>query len=425
MNLPELRSINLPAIDAAIMQQRMGEQQVQAMQAKNALAPFLQRQAQMEMEAAALEMEGKRAQMADQQKVRDFYGNIGQFMPSRSSAALGAGAQTGDIGPTVTNASRMDTMPEPVFNANAMYRAMVGSGSPSLAQAGLAALSKEDESIVVGEGGALVNKRTGTQLFNNPKTEKPLELERMLDAAGITDPRQRAAIVTQAITKQTTHAPGVSVSYGAPVAGVDANGNPVYFQPSKNGGAPAIIPGVKPQGETGKPPTEFEAKAGLYFKSMQQASQTLGNIETNGNPLPQPGEALIPSQTVANVIRNPERQAYVQAQRQWIDSINRVRSGANLPELEYERAVMTFFPQFGDRPEVVKQKAIARASEETAMATAAGRALKPGDAAGSGGQQPAAGILAMPTRKASLVVGQTYRTPRGIAKWDGTDFVKE
>jgi hypothetical protein len=424
MNLPELRSINLPAIDAAIMQQRMGEQQVQAMQAKNALAPFLQRQAQMEMEAAALEMEGKRAQMADQQKVRDFYGNIGQFMPSRSSSALGAGAQAGDIGPTVTNASRMETMPEPAFNANAMYRAMVGSGSPSLAQAGLAALSKEDESIVVGEGGALVNKRTGSQLFNNPKVEKPLELERMLDAAGITDPRQRAAIVSQAITKQTTHAPGVSVSYGAPVAGVDAQGNPVFFQPSKSGGSPAIIPGVKPQGETGKPPTEFEAKAGLYFKSMQQASQTLGSIEKDGNPLPQPGE-LIPSQTVANVIRNPERQAYVQAQRQWIDSINRVRSGANLPELEYERAVMTFFPQFGDRPQVVQQKAIARAQEESAMATAAGRSLKPGEGIGSGGKQPASGTLAMPTKKDALVVGQTYRTPRGVARWNGTAFESE
>ena len=34
------------------------------------------------------------------------------------------------------------------------------------------------------------------------------------------------------------------VNYGSPVAGVDEQGNPVFFQPSKGGGAPAIVPGL-------------------------------------------------------------------------------------------------------------------------------------------------------------------------------------
>lgn len=150
-------------------------------------------------------------QQADQQKVRDFYGNLSQFMPSQGVQALGAGAKLGDIGPTVTNAARIDQMPKQGFDSNAMYQAMLNSGSPTLAATGLQGLSKEDESVVVGEGGALVNKRNGAQLFNNPKQEKPLEIERMLDAAGITDPAMRARFMMQAITKQTTHAPGTNV----------------------------------------------------------------------------------------------------------------------------------------------------------------------------------------------------------------------
>lgn len=48
------------------------------------------------------------------------------------------------------------------------------------------------------------------------------------------------------IALETTRAPGVSVSFGSPVAGVDAQNNPVFFQPSKDGGAPSILSGVRP-----------------------------------------------------------------------------------------------------------------------------------------------------------------------------------
>ena len=56
------------------------------------------------------------------------------------------------------------------------------------------------------------------------------------------------------IAKLTTHQPTTNVTVGAPVAGVDDKGNPVFFQPDKKGGEPKIVPGVKP------PP---KAKTGL------------------------------------------------------------------------------------------------------------------------------------------------------------------
>lgn len=183
--------------------------------------------------------------------------------------------------------------------------------------------------------------------------------------------------IRQAVTLPST----TNVTYGAPVSGLDAQGNPVFFQPSKGGGAPAIIPGVKPPEASNAKPSEFEAKAGLYFKSMKTASNTLNDLEgTSKTYMPSTGEVIFDEskktgQIAISNIRSSERKKYVQAQKQWIDSINRVRSGANLPELEYNRAVATFFPELNDPIDVIQQKSLARKQEETAMESAAGKAL--------------------------------------------------
>jgi hypothetical protein len=50
----------------------------------------------------------------------------------------------------------------------------------------------------------------------------------------------------EAIKKASTHAPASQmINYGSPVAG-ERDGQPVYFQPSRTGGAPAIIEGITP-----------------------------------------------------------------------------------------------------------------------------------------------------------------------------------
>jgi hypothetical protein len=136
----------------------------------------------------------------------------------------------------------------------------------------------------------------------------------------------------------------------------------------------AGLPAAAPTGSQ-KAPTEFQAKAGLYFGSMRKASETLNALEDSGvNVAPGTIEQFAPGQTAQQVARDPNRKSYVQAQRQWIDSINRVRSGANLPEIEYERAVMTFFPQYNDGPAEIAQKRSAREQEEALMLNAAGPA---------------------------------------------------
>jgi hypothetical protein len=65
-------------------------------------------------------------------------------------------------------------------------------------------------------------------------------------------------------------ASSTSVSYGAPMAGVDAQGRPVFFQPSKDGGKPAIIPGVAP------PKTRLGEKQTNQNAGIDALSQAIG-----------------------------------------------------------------------------------------------------------------------------------------------------
>ncbi len=73
-------------------------------------------------------------------------------------------------------------------------------------------------------------------------------------------------------------ASNTQVSYGTPVAAVDAQGNPVFIQPSKNGGAPAIIPGMRPPKSAAEERSEQE-KAQRDRTSKQMLS-ALGDAET-------------------------------------------------------------------------------------------------------------------------------------------------
>lgn len=117
----------------------------------------------------------------------------------------------------------------------------------------------EPDGVAVGEG----------------KPENQSDLARLMtemNSLAPTDPRRK--VYQDAITKASTHRPGVSVSYGAPVAGVDSQGNHVFFQPGKSGGAPFIVPGVRPNNQGQSP--ENAGKIAM----AQQAVKDLGAAES-------------------------------------------------------------------------------------------------------------------------------------------------
>ena len=84
--------------------------------------------------------------------------------------------------------------------------------------------------------------------------------------------------------KMTTHQPAVQVGLMAPQKGVDAaTGEPVFFQPSKAGGKPEIVPGVLPEEKFSKIPsgviTNFNENEGL----LSRIGEAKRLVEANKN----------------------------------------------------------------------------------------------------------------------------------------------
>ena len=155
------------------------------------------------------------------------------------------------------------------------------------------------------------------------------------------------------------------INLGSPVAGVDAQGNPVFFQPSKAGGQAVIVPGIKPLQEP-KAPTESQAKAQTFYSQMTSASKELQDLQDKGfDPTSIKNQAQVNlAGTPIRAIVSPEAQGARQAQEQWAESFLRIKTGAAATRDEVLRNVATFFPQVGDSQQVIEQKARARKQAE-------------------------------------------------------------
>ena len=134
-----------------------------------------------------------------------------------------------------------------------------------------------------------------------------------------------------------------------------------------------------------KPVSEGERTAGGYAMRMEAAEKILQKIPT-GDLKPGVREAMLTTgntgagETLANSLpsiaggRSDARQMALQAQRDWVRAKLRKESGAVIGEQEMENEIRTYFPQIGDAPAVVAQKAAARREAMNAMNMGAGRA---------------------------------------------------
>lgn len=166
-------------------------------------------------------------------------------------------------------------------------------------------------------------------------------------------------------------------NYGSPVAGVDADGKPVFFQPAKAGGAPAIVPGVRPPKDPNaeKPLTEGQGIATTFAARMQDAARVIKDLESagvSGSDL----STIAAGNRVTNVLSPEEGQRYRQAQENWVTANLRKESGAAIPVEEMEKDIAKWFPKIGDKKEVREQKARARAVAEQGMLVQAGPGAK-------------------------------------------------
>ena len=200
-------------------------------------------------------------------------------------------------------------------------------------------------------------------------------------------PAEKQVVITQ--VNEDKKASAMQFNLGSPVAGLDASGQPVFFQPSKTGGVPSIVPNIRPIQEP-KPPTEEQSKARTFFKRMegstkvfnQPALDAKGNpiLDANGNPLtieqvagkPEIGAEIAGALPLIGGVaqrgaESTNRQLYRQAQENWVTANLRKESGAVIGEQEFDREIKKYFPQINEGPEVIAQKAESRRIAEEGM----------------------------------------------------------
>jgi len=118
-----------------------------------------------------------------------------------------------------------------------------------------------------------------------------------------------------------------------------------------------------------KAPTEAQANAATYANRMIEANKILNSIPISEfNPTDNLNTL---TQYAPNVLKSEGRQQTEQAQADFITAVLRKESGAVISEAEFDRARKQYFPQPGNPPSVVAQKAKNR---EAAIAGIAGGA---------------------------------------------------
>lgn len=185
------------------------------------------------------------------------------------------------------------------------------------------------------------------------------------------------AILTDAIKKEIAPARGTTVNvtnrYGAPISAVDAEGKPVFIQPSQTGGPPSVLEGFAPPAAKAPPMTEGQANAAGFASRIASALPSLQRLSPPRSAIVAEG---LPLGLGASQLTDKDQQ-FFQAERNFITAILRRESGAAISPSEFESARRQYIPQPGDGPETLKQKARERSLALENMRRSAGPAYEP------------------------------------------------
>lgn len=141
----------------------------------------------------------------------------------------------------------------------------------------------------------------------------------------------------------------------------------------------------------GKPLTEFQVKAMSQLSRMDRTEALLNSPEFASYSPALADVAVDKVPLAGNYAVSKAYQQYKQAAREWISGLLRLDSGAAVPDSEFKTYFATFFPQPGDGPETVAQKAEARAAATAALRAGLPQIAATIDASRPGAGAPAAG----------------------------------
>lgn len=167
----------------------------------------------------------------------------------------------------------------------------------------------------------------------------------------------------------------------------------IMYVPKTPGFAPIPITdasGAPLMGAGGKP-SEGESNAAGFAQRMERSQQILSGLPPTAAPGYMSAMAGLAGGFAQRKVQSAEEQQFKQAADDWIRAKLRKESGAAIGKDEMESEYRTYFPQVGDEPQVIAQKAYARQVATNAMRQSAGKAYKPfvlseEEAAARGGQ---------------------------------------
>lgn len=190
---------------------------------------------------------------------------------------------------------------------------------------------------------------------------------------------------------------------------------PSGYTPTPDGGL-APIPGG-PGDPKNKPMNEYQGKSALFASRMAEAAPVLDRLKDT-NTLEQKFKSSIP--VVGNYLASDDFQQLDQAKRNFINATLRQESGAAINQSEFDNAEKQYFPQPGDRPNVIAQKQRNREVAINAMSKAAGPAfsidnLTQGGEPSADGQpaKSAQGVVSTKEAYDALHSGTVYTEPDG------------
>lgn len=126
------------------------------------------------------------------------------------------------------------------------------------------------------------------------------------------------------------------------------------FKPATQGGMPL--------GEKEKPLTDSQSKAALFGVRMQESDKILNELAGQGKTTSIPGARTgFGVGAAVNMASPANAQKLEQAKRDFINATLRRESGAVISPSEFDNAEKQYFPQIGDSPAVIEQKARNRA----------------------------------------------------------------
>lgn len=218
-------------------------------------------------------------------------------------------------------------------------------------------------------GGALVQEPTEPGGQARPVFQAP---ERKESPFGKINPADYTPDSFRKFAETGNHA--VLIPYRAPregPAGTYDSARGVVIDPRTGQARPVTMSdgsALAPKDKGGKPLTEGQAKGSLYLGMMQDAEDNVSTIKNFDVTQPN-NQTLIAfargdikklPPALANSAAGAEAQRYVQSSYMWSEAMLRQLTGAAAPPEEIKRNAATYFPQFGDRPEVIAQKNRAR-----------------------------------------------------------------